>query len=71
MYVRLLFLTKLIFTLSSISRGLEFWSVKDTSIYENSESSVFKNIRFSGEISNYWPQDLLGTNWYKTLEFSW
>ena len=38
--------------LSSISSGLEFWSVNDTSIYENSESNVFKNIKLFGEISN-------------------
>ena len=53
--------------LSSITRGLEFWSVNDTSIYKNSESNVFKNIRFSGEISNIWPNDLLGTNVYNLL----
>ena len=57
--------------LSSISRGLEFWPVNYTSIYGNSESSVFKNIRVSGEIPNNWPKDLLGTNVYKTLEFCW
>ena len=38
--------------LSSISNGLEFWSVKPTSIYENSESKVFKNIKLLGEISH-------------------
>ena len=32
------------FILSSISRGLEFWSVNYSSIYENSELSIFKNI---------------------------
>ena len=57
------------FILSSISRGLEFWSVDHTSIYKNSESIVVKNIKFSGEISNNWPNDLLGTNVYKNLEF--
>ena len=31
------------FVLSSISSGLEFWSVNHTSIYENSESKGFKN----------------------------
>ena len=36
--------------LSSISSGLEFWSVNNASIYENSESKVFKNITFLGEI---------------------
>ena len=57
----------MILILSSISRGLEFWSVNGTSIYEKFEANVFKNIRFSGEISNNWPNDLLGTNVYKTL----
>ena len=59
------------FILSSISRGLEFWSVNHILIYENSESKVFKNIKFSGKINNNWPNDLLGTNVYKTCEFSW
>ena len=54
--------------LSSISRGLEFWSVNHTSIYEKSGLKVFKNINFLGEISNNWPNDLFGTNVYKTLE---
>ena len=36
------------FILSSISSGLEFSeSVNHTSIYENSESKIFKNIKFS------------------------
>ena len=38
--------------LSSISSGLEFLSVNHTSIYENSESKMFKNINFVGEIPN-------------------
>ena len=61
----------MIFILSSISSGLEFWSVNQTSICENSESNVFENIKFSGEISNNWPNDLLETNVYKILEFCW
>ena len=32
------------FILSSIYRGLEFWSVSHTSIYENSELKVFENL---------------------------
>ena len=56
------------FVLSSISSGLEFWSLNITSIYENSEPKVFKNIKSFGEISNNWPNSLLGTNVYKTLE---
>ena len=59
------------FILSSISSGLEFWSVNHKSIYENSESKDFKNITFFGEISNNWPNDLLGTNVYKTLQVRW
>ena len=34
------------FTSSSISSGLEFWSVNHTSTYQSSESNVFKNIFF-------------------------
>ena len=56
------------FILSSISRGLEFWSVNHTSIYENSELNYFKNIKFFGEISSNWPNGLLGTSVYKTFE---
>ena len=55
------------FLLSSISSSLEFWSVNHISIYENSELKVFKNIKILGEISNNWPNDLLGTKVYKTL----
>ena len=40
------------FILSSISSGLEFWSVNHTSIYEISQSNVFKDIKFVGEICN-------------------
>ena len=58
----------MIFILSSISSGLEFWSINHTSMYENSWSKVFKNIKFLGRICNNWPNDLLGTNVYKTLE---
>ena len=62
-------MTKLIVILSSICRRLEFWSVNHASFSENSESNVLKNIKFSGEMSNNWPNDLLGPNLYKTLEF--
>ena len=56
------------FTLYSLSGGLEFWSVNHTSIYENSELKGFKNKKKIGEISNNWLDDLLGTNVYNTLE---
>ena len=42
------------FILSSISSGLECWSVNHASIYEISELKVFKNITFLSEISNNW-----------------
>ena len=54
--------------LLSISSSLEFWSVIHTSIYENSELKVVKNIKSFGEISSNWPNDLLETNANKTLE---
>ena len=59
------------FILSSFITSLEFSSVNHTSIYKNSESKVFKNIKFLGEIFNNWQNCLLGTNAYKTLEFYW
>ena len=34
--------------LSSISSGLEFWLVDNTSIYENFELNVLKNINIFG-----------------------
>ena len=46
------------FILSSISSGLEFWSVNHTSIYENSQLKVFKNVELLGEISDNLPNDL-------------
>ena len=61
----------MIFILSSISSTVEFWSVNHTSICEKSESNIFKNIKFSGEITNNWPKDILGTNVYKAREFCW
>ena len=47
------------------------WSVNHTSVYEDSELKLFENIEFLGEISSNWPNDLLGTNEYKTLESCW
>ena len=56
------------FILSSVSVRLEIRSVSYTSINENSELKVFKNMKFVGEISNNWLNDLFGTNVYATLE---
>ena len=61
LYITLYLITKVVFILSSISKGLEFWSVNHTLIYKNSESNVFKNKKFSSQISNNWPNELLGT----------
>ena len=61
----------MIFILSSVSREFGFCSVNHTSNCNNSESNVFKNIKFLGEISNNWPNDLLGPSVYKTLEILW
>ena len=55
--------------LSSISSSLEFWSVNHTLIYEDSESKIFKNVKFLGEISNNWPNVLFGTN--ECIHYSW
>ena len=64
-------MNKVMFVLSSITRGLELWSVNHTSIYENSESKIFENIKFLAEISNNWPNDLLRINVFKILESCW
>ena len=58
------------FILSSISSGLEVWSVNHTSIYANSESEVFKNIFF---LVKYLIIDkiIYEEQMYKTLEFCW
>ena len=61
----------MMFILSSVSSGLEFWSANPISIYENFELKVFKNIALFGKIFNNWPNDLLGTNVYKTIKSSW
>ena len=55
-------------TLSSIPKGLEFWSVNQASIYENSELKIFQNIKLLVEIFNNWPNDLLRRNVNKTFE---
>ena len=60
------------FILFSISSGLELYeSSIHYTIYESSESKVFKNIKLLGKISYNWPKDLLRTNVYKTLEVCW
>ena len=37
----------------------------------HSELSVFKKIKFVGKISSNYPDGLLGTNVYRTLESCW
>ena len=55
--------------LSSVPNGLEFGSVNHTSIYENSELNVIKNINVLDEISNNWPNKWFIRN--KCIEDSW
>ena len=63
------------FILSSISSGAQFWSVNHTSIYENSELMVFKNIKILGEKSNNCKQNLtksfIRKKCIQDLEFYW
>ena len=46
-------MTKAKFILLPISTGLLPWSVNYTSIHENPELNVFKNMTFVGKISYY------------------
>ena len=57
--------------LFSISNALELWKVNHNLVYKSSQVNVFKNVKFLGEISSDWPNDLLGTNVHKTLESCW
>lgn len=50
------------FNLFYFFSGLECWLENHSSIYESSESKVFNNINYLGEISSYWTNDLLGIN---------
>ena len=61
----------MIFILSSISTCLEFWWVNHTSMNENSELNVFKNINFLRKKSSNMRNNFLGINVYKTLEYCW
>ena len=56
------------FALSTISSGLEFRSINHTSIYENFKLKVFKNIKFLGQISHNWSNNLFGKNVCRTPE---
>ena len=40
-------------------------------MYENSELKLYRNIKFVDEISNNWPNNLLGANPYNALESCW
>ena len=59
------------FILPLISSGLKSWFINHTSVYENSELKVFKNIKFVGSISHFWRSDLLGKNVFNALEPNW
>ena len=54
------------FILTFVSSGLEFYSVNHTSVNENSELRIFKNIELL-EISNIWPNGLFETNFRRLL----
>ena len=56
------------FISSSVSRVLEVSSVNHTSIYENLQLYVFKNIESLEEISGSWTNCLLVIDIYKTFE---
>lgn len=58
------------FILSSVSSGIEFWSLNYTlKDKKKSKLKEFKNTKFLGEASNDWSNDLLGSNVYKTVDF--
>ena len=58
-------MSKVMFILSSICRGLEFWSVNHTSRYKNSgKNNKILGWKIFNNCSNY----LLGTKVYKTLK---
>ena len=53
---------------SFISNGFEFCSVNHIPTYEKPGSKVFNNIKFFWEISNSWPNNILGKKVYSTFE---
>ena len=67
LYFTLSLITKVIFTISLAVENFD----QHMLIYENSESKVFKNIKFVDEISDNWQNDLFGINVDKALEFWW
>ena len=46
------------FVILPANKQLLFWSVTHTSIYENSELKVFKDMTFFGKTFNNWPNEL-------------
>ena len=58
------------FKLSSISSGLEFLSVNYTTMYENSDLNILKNIKLVGIFNNL-SNDFLGIKVCNTLESCW
>ena len=57
------------FILSSVSSGLELQLVNHNSIYKDTESKDFKNIKVLYEISNNWPNDFLEQMYARLLNF--
>ena len=62
---------KVKFNISAICNDWLFWSVNHTSMVWNSNLNAFKGIKHVGAISNKLPNDLFGTNVYKTYEPCW
>ena len=58
------------FILSSISGGLELWSVNHRSKCRNFELKVFENIKLLGEMSNI-DQIIYSEKMYARLESCW
>ena len=58
------------FILSSTSSTLESWSVDHTSKYGNSESKVFRNIKFLRETSKNWQMTYLEQIYTISLSFA-
>ena len=59
------------FLLSSISSGLQLLSVNHTSKYDKLWVKSFLKNKIFGEISNNWPNNLLGPKVYKTCQSCW
>ena len=60
-------MTKVKFTLTSISSSWILWSVNHTSIFENYDLNVFKDMKFVGAIYDKLPNGFLEQMYTKLL----